>query len=508
MSTTVYETEIKYEAPPGTTVPQLDSLPSVASTTGPEEQLLEAEYYDTGDMRLIRNGVTLRRRRGGGDPGWHLKLPAGGSTRREIQLPLGRGRQVPARLAGLVRGYTRGAALRPVARISTRRQVLTLIDDAGSSLAEIAADDVSAQTLGEETMISQWAEVEVELTGGGPRLLKAADAQLRRDGLQPSARAAKLERALGWSAPGDSRPAGNGRHGRPASAGDVVLAYLREHGARLKSLDPLVRADEPDAVHQMRVTTRRLRSTLQSFGKIIPRSGSEGMLTELKWLGGVLGEARDAEVLASRLAHNLRTLPPELVLGPAEARVQGHFAPIQAAARTNVLAALDSARYFALRDTLDEVLADPPLSAEADRPAGRVLPATARRTYRRTRRRIRQAGHTPPDGGQEAAYHEARKAAKRARYAGEAVSPALGQDARRFTKQMKKIQSVLGDHQDAVVARGVDRELGIGAYLAGENAFTFGLLYEREDQRAARLREEARQTWKRAPRPRFGQWSG
>ena len=513
MSTTVYETEKKYEAPPGTTVPQLDSLPSVAGTAGPEEQLLEAEYFDTGDLQLIRNGVTLRRRRGGSDPGWHLKLPAGGSTRREIQLPLGRGRQVPARLAGLVRGYTRGEALRPVARISTRRQVLTLIDNAGASLAEIAADDVSAQTMGEETVISQWAEVEVELTGGSPRLLKAADAQLRRDGLLPSARAAKLERALGWSAPPGSRAAANGhgsrQHaGRPASAGDVVLAYLGEHAARLKLLDPLVRADEPDAVHQMRVTTRRLRSTLQSFGKIIPRSGTEGMLAELKWLGGVLGEARDAEVLASRLAHNLRTIPPELVLGQAEARVQRHFAPIQAAARTNVLAALDSARYFALRDALDELMADPPLSAEADRPAGRVLPATARRIYRRTRRRIRQAGHTPPGGGQEAAYHEARKAAKRARYAGEAVSPVLGQDARRFTKQMKKIQSVLGDHQDAVVARGVDRELGIGAHLAGENAFTFGLLYEREDQRAARLRAEARRTWKRAPRPRFGQWSG
>jgi CHAD domain-containing protein len=511
MSATVYETEMKYEAPPGTTVPPLDSLPSVAGTAGPQEQLLEAEYYDTDDMRLMRDGVTLRRRRGGSDPGWHLKLPAGGSTRREIQLPLGRGRQVPARLAGLVRGYTRGEALRPVARISTRRQVVTLIDNAGTSLAEIAADDVSAQTLGEETMISQWAEVEVELTGGRPRLLKAADAQLRRDGLQPSARAAKLERALGWSAPGDSRPAANGRSGRrhagPASAGDVVLAYLREHAARLKSLDPLVRADEPDAVHQMRVTTRRLRSTLQSFGKIIPRSGTAEMLTELKWLGGVLGEARDAEVLASRLAHNLRTIPAELVLGPAEARVQGHFAPIQAAARANVLAALDSARYFALRDALDELLADPPLSAGADRPAGRVLPAAARRTYRRTRRRIRHAGRTPPGRDQESAYHEVRKAAKRARYAGEAVSPALGQDARRFTKQMKKIQSVLGDHQDAVVARGVDRELGIGAHLAGENAFTFGLLYEREDQRAARLRAEAQRTWNRAPQPRFGRWS-
>ena len=82
MSTTVNETEIKYEAPPGTAVPGLGGLPSVAGASGPQEQILEAEYYDTGDMRLIRNGVTLRRRRGGSDPGWHLKLPAGGSTRQ------------------------------------------------------------------------------------------------------------------------------------------------------------------------------------------------------------------------------------------------------------------------------------------------------------------------------------------------------------------------------------------------------------------------------------------
>jgi CHAD domain-containing protein len=537
MTTTVNETEIKYEAPPGTTVPRLGELPSVADASGPEEQLLEAEYYDTNDMRLIRHGVTLRRRRGGSDPGWHLKLPAGDRTRREIQLPLGRGRQVPARLAGLVRGYTRGEALRPVARISTRRQVLTLLDGSGASLAEIAADDVSAQTLGEETVISHWAEVEVELTGGGPRLLRAADAQLRRDGLQPSPRSAKLERALGW--PGQDslgqdgpaqdgpahdgpaedglaldvrRAAAHGHGGRqqdtgPASAGDVVLGYLNEHAVRLGSLDPLVRADEPDSVHQMRVTTRRLRSTLQSFGKVIPRSGTEEILAGLKWLGGVLGEARDAEVLASRLMQNLRTLPAELVLGPAQARAQGHFAPIQAAARKNVLAALESGRYFALRDALDALLADPPLSADAARPAGRVLPAAARRTYRRTKHRMRQAGHAPAGHPQEGAYHEARKAAKRARYAGEAVSPAFGKEARRFTKQMKKIQTVLGDHQDAVVARGVDRELGISAHLAGENAFTFGLLYDQEDQQAARLRAQARRTWKRTPPPHFRHWA-
>ena len=510
MGTTIYETEIKYEAPPGTSVPRLSRLPSVAGSSGPEEQILEAEYYDTDDMRLIRNGVTLRRRRGGSDPGWHLKLPAGGHTRQEIRVPLGRGRQVPARLAGLVRGYTRGEALRQVARVSTRRQVLTLVDSAGASLAEVASDDVSAQTLGGETAISQWAEVEVELTGGGPRLLKAADAQLRRDGLRPSARSAKLERALGWpegtGPERDGRPAAvNGQRQTPppASAGDIVLAYLREHAARLGSMDPLVRADEPDSVHQMRVATRRLRSTLQSFGEIIPRSGTGPILAELKWLAGVLGEARDAEVLAARLARNVRTTPAEQVLGPVGARVQAHFAPIQAAARASVLAALDSARYFALRDALDGLLADPPLSAAAERPAGRVLAGAVLRAYRRTRRWIRRAAHTPPGHPRELAFHEARKAAKRARYAGEVISPALGKEARRFTKRMKKIQSVLGDHQDAVVARGVDRELGIGAYLAGENAFTYGLLFEREDQRAARLRATAQHTWKRTPRPRF-----
>jgi CYTH domain-containing protein len=90
----VHETETKYDAPTGTALPDLADLPQVASTSGPDEEQLKAEYYDTGDLRLIRAGITLRRRRGGTDAGWHLKLPAGADTRREIRLPLGR---VPCR---------------------------------------------------------------------------------------------------------------------------------------------------------------------------------------------------------------------------------------------------------------------------------------------------------------------------------------------------------------------------------------------------------------------------
>src|SRR5262249_61932556 len=122
-------------------------------------------------------------------------------------------------------------------------------------------------------------------------------------------------------------------------AGGVVLASLGAQIDRLKSLAPMVRLDEPDPEHQMRVAPRRLRSTLRSFGKIIDSSGAERLGGELKWLGDVLGEARDAEVTAEHLVTNLRRMPVEQVIGPVQARVQGHFAKPQATAREAVLAA-------------------------------------------------------------------------------------------------------------------------------------------------------------------------
>ncbi len=504
MAVNMNETEAKYDAPAGAALPRMDGLPQVTGTSRPAGEQLEAEYYDTGDLRLIRAGVTLRRRRGGHDAGWHLKLPVGADTRREIRLPLGRtGRPVPRELAELVRAYTRGKPLRPVARITTNRQRLTLHGQAGDSLAEVAADDVSAQSLDGTTTGSRWHEVEVELTGGNRKLLKAADELLRGDGLRPAGRSAKLQRALGGRLP---EPARQAPLTPSSTAGQVVLAYLRTHAEKMKSLDPMVRRDEPDAVHQMRVGTRRLRSTLRSFGNIIRRDGTQRLAAELKWLGAVLGEARDAEVLAGHLQAGLREAPGELVIGPVQARVRGHFAPARADARAALLRALDSQRYFSLLDELDKLIAEPPLTPQAARPAADVLPAAARRPYRQVRRRMRRARRASPGQPTDEALHEARKAAKRARYAGEAMAPAIGKQARRFTKQMKNVQSVLGDHQDAVIARQVERELGVGAHLAGENAFSYGLLYGRDACHAQRLQAQAWRTWKRASHPRYRRW--
>ncbi|MGH3407280.1 MAG: CHAD domain-containing protein, partial [Streptosporangiaceae bacterium] len=402
MAANVTETEIKYDAPPGARLPRLDGLSQVASTVVPDEDQLEAEYYDTEDLRLVRAGITLRRRTGGQDAGWHLKMPAGPDTRQEIQLPVGRaGRRVPAELARLVRAYTRGEPLRPVVQMSTRRRRVILLGQQGESLAEVAADDVRARTMGGSTAVSRWQEVEVELTGGDRALLKAAGRALRRDGLRPASHSAKLERALGLEVPGTD----TGRLTPSSPARQVVQAYLRTQAETLKALDPLVHRDEPDSVHRMRVTTRRLRSTLQAFGKVIPRARTERLAGELKWLGGVLGDARDAEVLAAHLQDGLSRFPVEQVIGPVQARIQGHFAPQRAAARAALLRALDSQRYLALLRELDELTDDPPAGPAASEAAGDVLPKAVRRAYRRTARRMRQARRAPAGTAADTALH-------------------------------------------------------------------------------------------------------
>jgi CHAD domain-containing protein len=301
-------------------------------------------------------------------------------------------------------------------------------------------------------------------------------------------------------------PIAGTRPRRSASAGEVVLAYLRIQAGALSSLEPMVRADEPDSVHQMRVATRRLRAALRSFGVVIPRSRSAGVAAELKWLGGMLGPVRDGEVLPGHLRASLRSVPVELLIGGVQARVQGHFSPRRAAAYAELIEALDSPRYAALLAELDRLTTEPPLGPQAGEPAREVLPAAVRRAYRQANKRMRGARHTPSGPARDAALHQARKSARRARYAAEAARPAAGRPARRFSRQMKKVQSVLGDHQDSVIARQAARDLGIGAHLAGENAFSYGLLYELQAHQAGRLQADARQVWKQASRSRYRRW--
>lgn len=491
MATVVREIERKYD-PAAAGAAAFDAVMAMAGTAGiasvsqQGQRLLDAVYYDTADLRLIGAGITLRQRTGGQDAGWHLKLPAGMDTRDEIRLPMATPPAsdcaVPKELAALVRANTRDAALVPVMRIQTSRRVLRLLDQAGRVLAEIAADHVLAEP-SDGAVATSWDEIEAELVAGDPALLKAIDTRLRMAGARPATTATKLERALGGRLPtteAERTPPLTAE----STAGEVVLAYVRDQLAAISRYDPLVRRDEPDAVHQMRVATRRARSALQAFGRIIEREASRPLCAELKWLAAALGRSRDTEVLRDRLTSELGAIPPTLLLGPVEDSITAHFAAEVARAGDAALRALDGQRYLRLLDGMDALLADPPLTPLARRKAGKALARPVQRAQRRLRCAL---AAVPGAENRDAAIHESRKATKRARYAAEAAVPALGGKASRQATHAKELQQRLGDHHDSVVARTTLLDLAAKARAEGHDTFSYGLMYQRQVCQAAEI---------------------
>ncbi|TSB17560.1 CHAD domain-containing protein [Streptomyces benahoarensis] len=281
------------------------------------------------------------------------------------------------------------------------------------------------------------------------------------------------------------------------TAGDTVLAYLREQVRAIVALDPAVRRELPDAVHRMRVATRRLRGALRSYRRLLDRTATDPAVAELAWLAGELGIDRDREVLTARIADGLAALPRELCVGPVPTRVRTWSRPRRGAAR-HLTTVLDGHRYLTLLDTLDRLLADPPLCPAAARAPEKELLRALRKDFRRLSGRMRRALDASPGPERDQALHEARKAAKRLRYGAEAARPALGRTAARCVRRATALQEVLGDHHDSVVTRAALRDLADRAYAAGENAFTYGLLYGRQEALATACEERLPRLWKKA----------
>ena len=519
MPSTQLEIEAKLDAAPDIRLPDLSSLPGVARVEPAGVEELEATYFDSAELRLIRNRTTLRRRTGGHDAGWHLKLPASDAlkkdARTEVHRPLGSSpRDVPEQLLDLVRVRLRGEPVEPVARITTRRTLTHLLGADGTLLARVAEDDVAAEALGEQATESAWREIEVELAEGDRDLLDAAVDAIVAAGAETSGSASKVARALqgrlgpagGLPVAPEGRPAEAKPRQRPAS--DVVLDHLREQVAALQAQDPQVRLDTDDAVHQLRVAARRLRSALATFKRMFEPGSVDPLRSELKWLGQVFGAARDAEVQREELREAVAAQPAELVLGPVLRRIELELQRQYRTAHAAVVETLDGDRYLALLDALDRFVTEPPLSDRASRAAGKELPKAVRRSVRRVRLAVERAGGHPSRSAEhDLELHEVRKAAKRARYAGEAVRPVFGKRAERLASAAEEVQELLGDHQDTVVLRVRLRSLAVQAHLAGENGFTFGRLHALAEKRAALDEYEFERAW-RTLRRRADKWPG
>lgn len=489
MTTSQLEIERTYDVPPGTEVPDLTQVPGVASAPEPVVHELVATYFDTSGLRLRAAGITLRHRSGGTDAGWHLKLPSAGE-REELHVdgsdPTA---PVPDELRALTRSVTRGAALEPVARLETRRTAHRLRDAEGAVLAEVVDDDVMGVLLPEDGRHppTRWREWEAELGTGDRTLLHDVEQLLLEAGASPATSTSKVGRVLAARREAAARtpwwtPSGGAR--AQDSAGAAVRAHLRRQVDVLVRRDPDVRRDLDDAVHRMRVATRRLRSALKTFRPLLDRETTDPLRRELSWLADVLGVARDVEVMHARLTAMVAAEPPELVLGPVQRRIDLLLHRRYAAAHADVVDALDSDRYLRLLDRLDALVLDPPFSERARLPADDVLPALVQRAWNRLDRTMRQAERAQPGEEQDALLHRSRRLAKASRYAAESVSPVFGKPAKRFAAAMEDLQDVLGEHQDGVVTREALRELGAGSTRSGENGFTFGRLHALEQARA------------------------
>lgn len=506
MSAGHLEVERKFDVDADFALPDLAGLDGVAVVDPPVEHRLEAVYHDTDDLRLIRSRITLRRRTGGTDAGWHLKLPAEAGARHEQHEPLGRAVKAPPKaLRDVVAGVVRRSATLPVAQLRTSRTATVLRDDQGRALAEVADDTVTASAPAAEPgaplELLTWREVEVELVDGDEQLLERVGERLVAAGARPSPSSSKLGRVLaarlaalgngagtadGAQRTGRKKKGKNkGTGGSRATGADVVLAAVRAQVEALQTADLMIRTEQPDAVHKFRVACRRLRSILAAYRSVLRREETDPLREELRWLGDQLSDARDGEVALAHLRQLVGAQPPELVLGPVAARLQHSQMQEERRGAERARATLADGRYVAVLDALYGLLADPPLAEDAGTEAGQVLRDAVRRAGRRLSHRIddaRQAG--PEDLG--AALHELRKAAKRVRYTAEVAAGELGRPATDLIAFMERVQDVLGERQDCEVTRAHCLRLGREAFAAGENAWTFGRLHGLEEVRAER----------------------
>ena len=502
------EIERKYAVEPGTRSPAFGEVPAVAEVDAPVESHLEAVYFDTAGLDLLRHGITVRRRVGGNDEGWHLKEPAGQDARTETRLPLGRAvHTVPQRLRRMVEPVTGSQPLVPVARVTTHRSEQVLRDADGTHLAHFCDDDVHAERLLAPTLRQHWREWEIELDQGHRDLLEHLEQAVLAAGARPATASSKVARALAVS-PGahGKEPLRPNPPRRRSDTREVLRVYLADQVSVLQEHDAGLRGD---TVHQLRIAARRLRSALASYEPVFEPGAVDPLREELRWLGQSLGAARDFEVLRRHLD---AMVDDELdhPAGPAaqtlRQRISGDLEDAHRIGHQAAMEAVASERYGHLLRSLAAVVESPALRPAASRRARTVLPTILQRDARRVTQAAKAAHRADPGPARDLALHEVRKKVKRLRYSAESATPVLGKRAKTLAARAKTLQEALGAHQDTVASRAWLQALAERADGDVAIAFSAGRLHAREEQRARSAERDYAKALRALPRKRVDKW--
>jgi CHAD domain-containing protein len=492
------EQEVKFGAPIALALPDL--RPLVAGTVHLPQQQLVTRYFDTLDHRLWRQGMTLRHRQAADqDEGvWTLKVPhpplGSALQRTEVTWP-GPSEQIPDDATAVLRGVVRREGLRQLTVLETTRQRLLLRDAHERDLAEL--DDDVVHVVGGPRDGARFRQVELEFLDGdwdGDRVLRRlerAGARVEKD--------QKLGKALALPDPSP----GSGTLHKRSTVADAVRASLLAGTDRLISHDWRLRLALPDPavedVHQARVATRRLRSDLKTLGAVLDPVWLRHVRSELKWLGGVLGEVRDLDVLSEGLSD-------------APVLMRQRLAVQRAASGKRLEEVLLSKRYVNLVDRLHASAEILPLARgivrQTESPAAAVLPQLVASRWRAVRRQVRRAGRHP-SGAQ---LHRIRIKSKQLRYAAELATPVIGKPARRTASAAERVQTVLGQHHDAIAAEAwlrnewTDDSARPAPASSPALAFEAGRLVAEAQQRQRRAEGHWWHAWAKLHEPKRRKW--
>lgn len=268
------------------------------------------------------------------------------------------------------------------------------------------------------------------------------------------------------------------------AAAAAIAAQLR---AMTAEHDKAMTGDA-EAIHRLRVATRRLRAALRMLREVAPDNEADSAGDELGWLCGAIGAVRDLDVLAQLLQDRATRLESGFIraLAPLSDTIRHQ----RALEQERLVAALDSERYGGLVQRLGAIAPVPAADSA-------TLGAVAARLVRPQLRAMLRAGAGLDEASPPETLHRLRVRVKKLRYAIELLRMVGGKPARKILRRLERVQERVGMYHDAVTAaawlRGWAAESrDVSALMAA------GALIHSFERRIRRLRKRSLKAWRRA----------
>jgi CHAD domain-containing protein len=463
------ENEIKFRIPPGFQIPSDmgEPIPPRAFTS---------TYFDSEHHRLGQLGLTLRKRVEQAHGVWQLKIPSG-AVRVELNIDSG-SRSIPWEFQDLLTAFFRNQEAIQLGKLRTKRKGVR-IQKGTQAIAEVVQDSVAL--IRDKRIVHSFQEVEVELQEGIAAQLKPIKKILLHAGAEEKPLRAKIFQALQLPYPlvlelGDAS----------ASPTEHIQGRLHFQFLQMLQHDPGTRLGrDSEALHRMRVAIRRMRAIIRAVRTFLAPEWTEHVRQELGWVGSLLGEVRDGDVLLESFRQNFHDL--SILEQPAFQSILKKFEDQRSMARAKLLEGLRSDRYLNLLNHFEDSLTRLPFQ-----PSPLTITGLARNAFHKAQDFVNASNSLFPKND----LHRTRILLKRARYALELAEPLLGKRAKQFLKQAQHTQDLLGRHQDAIVAE--QRLLAIKQYSRSTGiAYVTGRMVERLRNQQSQVYQQLPKQWQK-----------